>query len=218
MTPRQRLTIVATGLGIFMVFVDVNIVNVALPSIQAVYKTGEQGLQWAVAGYSLGMAAVLMSCALIGDRYGRRRGFFVGLAVFAAASVICAVPVSLGILTVARVVQGVGAAFISVLSLALLSHAFPEPGMKARAIAGWMAIGCIGAGSAPALGGVLVEELGWRSVFAVNVPLGAIVWLLTVLSVSESKDPDPTQLDWPGQLLFAPAIAVIAYAIIEAPR
>ncbi|VBA39949.1 Multidrug resistance protein Stp [Mycobacterium innocens] len=218
MTPRQRLTVVATGLGIFMVFVDVNIVNVALPSIQAVYKTGEQGLQWAVAGYSLGMAAVLMSCALIGDRYGRRRGFFVGLGVFAAASLICAVPVSLGILTVARIVQGVGAAFISVLSLALLSHTFPDPGMKARAIAGWMAIGCIGAGSAPALGGVLVEGLGWRSVFAVNVPLGAIVWLLTALSVTESKDPDPTQLDWPGQLLFAPAIAVIAYAIIEAPR
>ncbi|VAZ91343.1 Multidrug resistance protein Stp [Mycobacterium pseudokansasii] len=218
MTPRQRMTVVATGLGIFMVFVDINIVNVALPSIQAVYKTGEQGLQWTVAGYSLGMAAVLMSCALLGDRYGRRRGFFIGLGVFAAASMVCAVPVSLGILTVARVVQGVGAAFISVLSLALLSHAFPDPGMKARAIAGWMAIGCIGAGSAPALGGILVESMGWRSVFAVNVPLGVAVWLLTRLSVTESKDPDPTQLDWPGQLIFAPAVALLAYAIIEAPR
>ncbi|BBX95375.1 putative MFS-type transporter [Mycobacterium lacus] len=218
MSSRQRMTVLATGLGVFMVFVDVNIVNVALPSIQAVYHTGEQGLQWAVAGYSLGMAAVLMSCALLGDRYGRRRGFLVGVAVFGVASVVCALPVSLGLFTLARVVQGVGAAFMSVLSLALLSHAFPDPGLKARAIAGWMAIGCIGAASAPALGGFLVEGLGWRSVFAVNVPFGALVWLPTLVGVDESEDPDPTQLDWPGQLMFAPAIAVIAYAIIEAPR
>ncbi|KAA1252132.1 MFS transporter [Mycobacterium simiae] len=218
MTPPQRMTVVATGLGIFMVFMDVNIVNVALPSIQAVYRTGEQGLQWAVAGYSLGMAAVLMSCALFGDRYGRRLGFFVGVAVFVAASLVCALPVGLGILTAARVIQGVGSAFISVLSLALLSHAFPDPGMKARAIAGWMAIGMVGAGTAPALGGILVQGLGWRSVFAVNVPIGAVVWLLARWGVTESKDPDPTQLDWLGQLTFAPAVAVIAYVIIEAPR
>ncbi|QUR69861.1 MFS transporter [Mycobacterium spongiae] len=218
MTPRQRLTVVAMGLGIFMVFVDVNIVNVALPSIQKVFHTGEQGLQWAVAGYSLGMAAILMSCALLGDRYGRRRGFFFGVTLFVASSVVCVLPVTLAIFTAARVVQGLGAAFISVLSLALLSHTFPDPRMKARAIADWMAIGMVGAACAPALGGLMVETLGWRSVFMVNVPLGVIVWVLTVLGVDESQDPEPTQLDWVGQLTFIPGIAVIAYTIIEAPR
>lgn len=218
MTARQRMTVVAAGLGIFVVCVDVNVVNVALPSIQAAYKAGERGLQWAVAGYSLGMAAVLMSCALLGDRYGRKRGFLIGLAVFVVSSVVCALPVSLGLFTVARIVQGVGAAFISVLSLALLSHAFPDPGLKARAIAGWMAIGSVGAAVSPALGGFLVQNFGWRSVFAVNVPMGAIVALLTLVAVAESRDPDPTQLDWPGQLMFAPAIAMIAYALIEVPR
>ncbi len=218
MTRRQRLTVAATGLGIFMVFVDVNIVNVALPSIQRVFHTGEQGLQWAVAGYSLGMAAMLMSCALLGDRYGRRRGFFVGLALFVASSVVCVLPINLGMFTAARVIQGLDASFISVLSLALLSHAFPDQRMKARAIADWMAIGMVGAASAPALGGLMVETLGWRSVFAVSVPLGAIVLVLTLIGVDESRDPDPTELDWVGQLTFVPGIAVLAYTIIEAPR
>lgn len=218
MTARQRMTVVAAGLGIFIVCVDVNVVNVALPSIQAAYKAGERGLQWAVAGYSLGMAAALMSCALLGDRYGRKRGFLIGLAVFVASSVVCALPVSLGLFTVARIIQGVGAAFISVLSLALLSHAFPDPGLKARAIAGWMAMGSVGAAVAPALGGFLVQDLGWRSVFAVNLPMGAIVGLLALVAAAESSDPDPTQLDWPGQLMFAPAIALIAYGLIEVPR
>jgi hypothetical protein len=152
MTPHQRLTVLATGLGIFLVFVDVNIVNVALPSIQRVFHTGEQGLQWAVAGYSLGMAAMLMSCALLGDRYGRRRGFSIGLMLFAGSSVVCLLPVSLAIFTAARVIQGVGAALISVLSLALLSHAFPDPRMKARAIADWMAIGMSARGVGPRAG------------------------------------------------------------------
>lgn len=218
MTPRQRLTVLATGLGIFMVFVDVNIVNVALPSIQKVFHTGEQGLQWAVAGYSLGMAAVLMSCALLGDRYGRRRSFVFGVTLFVVSSIVCVLPVSLAVFTVARVIQGLGAAFISVLSLALLSHSFPNPRMKARAISNWMAIGMVGAASAPALGGLMVDGLGWRSVFLVNVPLGAIVWLLTLVGVDESQDPEPTQLDWVGQLTLIPAVALIAYTIIEAPR
>ncbi|WP_158019243.1 MFS transporter [Mycobacterium basiliense] len=218
MTPRQRLTVAGTGLGIFMVFVDVNIVNVALPSIQRVFHTGEQGLQWAVAGYSLGMAAMLMSCALLGDRYGRKRGFFLGLGLFVASSVVCAMPINLELFTAARMVQGVGASFISVLSLALLSHAFPDPRAKARAIADWMAIGMVGAATAPALGGLMVETFGWRSVFLVNIPLGAIVWVLTLVGIDESQDPDPTALDWVGQLTFIPAIAVMAYTIIEAPR
>lgn len=218
MTRTQRLTVLAAGLGIFIVFADVNIVNVALPSIQKVFHTGEEGLQWAVAGYSLGLAALVMSSALLGDRYGRRRSFFVGLALFVGSSLICVLPVSLAIFTAARVTQGVGAAFISVMSLALLSHAFPDPRMKARAISDWMAIGVVGAATAPVLSGALVEGLGWRSVFTVNIPLVAIVWLLTVAGVDESQDPEPTQLDWVGQVMFIPGIALITYTIIEAPR
>lgn len=218
MTRNQRLTVLAAGLGIFMVFADVNIVNVALPSIQKVFHIGEEGLQWAVAGYCLGLAALVMSSALIGDRYGRKRSFLVGLALFVGSSLVCVLPVGIAVFTAARVIQGVGAAFISVMSLALLSHAFPDPRMKARAISDWMAIGVVGSATAPVLSGILVESFGWRSVFTVNIPLVAIVWLLTLVGVDESQDPDPTQLDWVGQLTFVPGIALITYTIIEAPR
>jgi len=218
MSHTQRLTLVTTGFGLFMIFLDALIVNVALPSIQAGFGVGEDGLQWVVTAYSLGMAVAIMTAATLADLHGRRRWFLIGIVVFTVASFVCGIAPSLEILNIARGVQGVAAATVNVTSLALLSAAFPEPKQKAHAIGIWTAIANIGAATGPTLGGVLVEHLGWRSIFLVNLPVGILVIFLTLRYVMESRDERPRQLDLPGQVLFMVAVGALAYALIEGPR
>jgi EmrB/QacA subfamily drug resistance transporter len=214
----QRITLVATGLGLFMIFLDALIVNVALPSIQAGFGVGEAGLQWAVAAYSLGMAAFIMTAATLADLHGRRRLYVTGIAVFTLASIICGIAPSLEVLNVARGVQGVAAAAASVTSLALVSAAFPDPKQKARAIGIWTAIASVGTAVGPTLGGVLVEQLGWRSIFLVNVPVGLLAVYLSLRYIAESRDERPRQLDLPGQALFVVTVGALAYGVIQAPK
>jgi len=214
----QRFTLVATGLGLFMIFLDALIVNVALPDIQRAFAVGEQGLQWVVAAYSLGMAVFIMSAATLADLQGRRRWYVAGIVVFTFASVACGLAPTLELLNVARGVQGVAAATANVTSLALVSAAFPEPGPKARAIGIWTAIASVGTAIGPTLGGFLVEQLGWRSIFLVNVPVGIVVVWLTVRFVAESRDERPRTFDVGGQLLFAAVVGAFAYAVIEGPK
>ncbi|NJN40263.1 MAG: MFS transporter [Gammaproteobacteria bacterium] len=218
MNTTQRLTLVATGLGLFMIFLDALIVNVALPSIQTDFDVGEQGLQWVVAGYSLGMAVFIMTAATLADLHGRRRWYLIGVSVFTLASIACGVAPSLEVLNLARGVQGVAAAAANVTSLALVSAAFPDPGQKARAIGIWTAIASIGTAIGPTLGGVLVEEFGWRSIFLVNVPVGIAVVVLSLRYVTESRDERPRKLDVRGQALFAASIGALAYAVIQGPK
>ena len=214
----QRLTLVATGLGLFMIFLDALIVNVALPDIQKSFAVGEAGLQWVVAAYSLGMAVFIMSGATLADLYGRRRWYLAGIVVFTASSIACGLAPSLDMLNVARGVQGVAAATTNVTSLALVSAAFADPKQKARAIGIWTAIASVGTAVGPTLGGLLVEQLGWRSIFLVNVPVGiAVVWL-TLRHVAESRDERPRTFDSAGQLLFALTVGAFAYAVIEGPK
>ena len=194
----QRLTLFTTSLGLFMIFLDALIVNVALPSIQAGLGVGEDGLQWVVTAYSLGMAVAIMTAATLADVHGRRRWFLIGIVVFTAASGVCGIAPSLEVLNIARGVQGVAAATVNVTSLALLSAAFPEPKQKAHAIGIWTAIANIGAATGPTLGGVLVENFGWRSIFLVNLPVGVLVVILTLRYVMESRDERPRKLDLPG--------------------
>lgn len=214
----QRLTLLATGLGLFMIFLDALIVNVALPDIQRAFGVGEAGLQWVVAAYSLGMAVAIMSAATLADLHGRRLLYVIGVAVFTTASVACGLAPSLEVLNVARGVQGVAAATANVTSLALVSAAFPDPKAKARAIGIWTAIASVGTAVGPTLGGLLVEHVGWRSIFLVNVPFGVLVVWLTFSHVAESRDPRPRTLDGAGQLLFAATIGAFAYAVIEGPQ
>ncbi|MFO1314665.1 MAG: MFS transporter [Burkholderiales bacterium] len=214
----QRLTLLATGLGLFMIFLDALIVNVALPDIQKAFGVGEAGLQWVVAAYSLGMAVAIMSAATLADLHGRRLWYVIGVAVFTTASVACGLAPSLDVLNVARGVQGVAAATANVTSLALVSAAFPDPKQKARAIGLWTAIASVGTAIGPTLGGLLVEHVGWRSIFLVNVPVGALVVWLTLAHVAESRDPRPRTLDGTGQMLFAATIGAFAYAVIEGPQ
>jgi EmrB/QacA subfamily drug resistance transporter len=218
MTPAQRATLVITGLGLFMIFLDALVVNVALPRIQDDFGAGEAGLQWVVAAYSLGMAAFIMTAATLADIHGRRRVYIVAVLGFTAASVVCGLAQSLAVLNLARGVQGVAAAAVTVASLALVSAAFPDPKAKARAIGIWTAIACTGTAIGPTLGGVLVDTLGWRSVFLVNLPVGVAVALASLRFVAESRDERPRTLDPAGQGLFIVAVAVFAYAVIAGPR
>ncbi len=218
MDRRQRLTLVATGLGLFMIFLDALIVNVALPDIQRSFAVGEAGLQWVVAAYSLGMAVFIMSSATLADLHGRRAWFVAGVAVFTLASIACGLAPTLPLLNLARGVQGAAAAAASVTSLALVSAAFPDAAQKARAIGIWTAIASVATAIGPTLGGVLVEQWGWRSIFAVNVPVGAAVLWLTLRFVDESRDERPRSLDFPGQVLFMAAVGALAYAVIDGPK
>ena len=218
MSNTQRITLVATGFGLFMIFLDALIVNVALPSIQAGFDVGEDGLQWVVAAYSLGMAVFIMTAATLADLHGRRRWYLIGIVVFTTASVACGIAPSLEILNIARGVQGLAAATVNVTSLALVSAAFPDPKQKAHAIGIWTAIASVGTAIGPSLGGILVEHLGWRSIFLVNVPVGILVVFLSLRYIAESRDERSRQLDLPGQALFILAVGALAYALIEGPR
>jgi EmrB/QacA subfamily drug resistance transporter len=218
MSNTQRITLVATGLGLFMIFLDALIVNVALPSIQVRFSVGEAGLQWVVAAYGLGMAVFIMTGATLADVHGRRRWYVIGITVFTLASIACGIAPSLEVLNVARGVQGVAAAVANVTSLALVSSAFPDPKQKARAIGIWSAIASLGIAIGPTLGGLLDEQFGWRSIFLVNVPVGIVVVYLSLRHVVESRDPRPRQLDLPGQALFMMAVGALAYAVIEGPK
>jgi EmrB/QacA subfamily drug resistance transporter len=218
MNNTQRITLIATGLGLFMIFLDALIVNVALPSIQAGFAVGEEGLQWVVAGYSLGMAVFIMTAATLADLHGRRRWYVTGITVFTLASIVCGIAPSLEVLSVARCVQGVAAATVNVTSLALVSETFPDPKQKAHAIGIWTAIASVGTAIGPTLGGVLVEQLSWRSIFLVNVPVGILVLWLSLRYVAESRDERPRQLDLPGQALFIVGVGALAYALIEGPK
>jgi EmrB/QacA subfamily drug resistance transporter len=218
MSNAQRMTLVATGFGLFMIFLDALIVNVALPSIQAGFGVGEDGLQWVVAAYSLGMAVFIMTAATLADVHGRRCWYLTGITVFTLASIVCGIAPSLEVLNIARGVQGVAAATVNVTSLALVSAAFPDPKRKAHAIGVWTAIASVGTAIGPSLGGVLVEHLGWRSIFLVNVPVGILVIFLSLRYVAESRDERPRQLDLVGQALFVVTVGALAYALIEGPR
>jgi EmrB/QacA subfamily drug resistance transporter len=218
MTRTQRMTLVATGLGLFMLFLDAMVVNVALPDIQDSLGGGESDLQWIVAMYSLAMAVCIMSFATLADRFGRRRVYFGALLVFVGASILCGLSTSTEMMTAARGVQGAAASACNVASLALVSAAFPDPRQKSRAIGMWTAIATLGIALGPSVGGILTESLGWRSIFLANVPVGAVALLLTRRFVDESRDPTARSFDVPGQILFAVGVGALSYALIEAPH
>jgi len=198
-----------------MIYLDAMIVNVAIPDIQRDFGAGETGIQWVVAGYSLTMAMFMMSGATFGDHFGRRLGYIVGIVIFCVASVGCGIAPGIGVLIVTRGFQGVGAAVVNVASLALVSAAFPDPKTKARAIGIWTGIAAVGLAIGPTLGGVLTEDIGWRSIFLFNPFIGALAIVLTVRFVAESRDPANRSFDIPGQLLFVTGIGVLTYALIQ---
>lgn len=208
----------ATGLGLFMVFLDALIANVALPDIQRDFGVGESGLQWVVTAYSIGMAVFIMAGATAADRFGRRLLFVVGVTVFTLASAAAGLAPTLVLMAIARAVQGIGAATVTVTSLALVSAAFSDDDERAKAIGLWTGVASVATALGPTIGGVLTESVSWRAVFMVNVPVGVLVLVMTARYVAESREATPRGFDWGGQLLFVVAVGSLAYGLIEGQK
>jgi DHA2 family methylenomycin A resistance protein-like MFS transporter len=218
-TPRAAMgrVIVATSFSFVVTQLDLTIVNVALPRIAADLSATVAGLQWVVDAYTLPFAVLIISAGVFGDRFGSRRAYLLGLAVFAAASAACGLAPSPAALIAARAAQGAGAALLIPSSLALLSHAAADDhGLRARAVGLWTAAGSVAIAAGPVLGGLLVASVGWRSIFLVNVPLCALGAGLTLWSVPPGEKRDATHhLDHAGQLLAIAALTGLTFAVIE---
>jgi EmrB/QacA subfamily drug resistance transporter len=204
----------ATILGSAMAFIDGTVVNVALPQIQARLNATAIDAQWIVESYALFLAALILVGGSLGDHYGRRRIFTLGVVMFAAASVLCGLASSPEQLIVARAVQGVGGALLVPGSLAIISASFEEE-RRGRAIGTWSGFSGITAAIGPVLGGYLVDNVSWRAAFFINVPLAVVVLWISFGHVPESRDPDARRLDIPGAVLTTLALGGVVYGLIE---
>ncbi|MGY1855455.1 MFS transporter [Modestobacter sp. SYSU DS0290] len=215
-TARGRWVVLATVLASGVAFLDATAVNVALPAIGADLDATLAGLQWTVNGYTLALAALILLGGALGDRYGRRRVFVVGVVWFALASLLCGLAQDIGQLVAARALQGVGGALLTPGSLAILQASF-RPQDRARAIGLWSALGGIAGLVGPFVGGFLVDAAGWRWVFGVNVPLAVAVAVVAVRHVPESRDPGASgRFDVLGAAAGALTLGGVTYALIAA--
>jgi DHA2 family methylenomycin A resistance protein-like MFS transporter len=213
---RLPAIILATSLGFVLVQLDVTIVNVALARIGAGLGMGIAGLQWVVDAYTLAFASLLLSAGALGDRFGARRAFIAGFALFVAASLGCGLAPGPTTLIAARVAQGVGAALLVPSALALLNHACrDDAAARARALGLWTAAGSAAMAAGPVLGGLLIDTFGWRSIFLVNLPLGVVGILLSRRFLEESGSGSGA-LDPAGQLLGIITLFGLTGAVVEA--
>jgi EmrB/QacA subfamily drug resistance transporter len=185
--PAGRWVLAATVLGSSVGFLDMTVVNIALPSIGRDLEADATGLTWAVNAYTLTLAALVLCAGTIGDRLGRKRVYMVGLAWFGAASLLCALATSIGMLVALRALQGVGAALVTPGALAIIQSSF-RPDDRARAVGAWSGLAGIAGAVGPFLGGWLVDVGSWRWIFLLNVPVVAVVLLITARHVPESRD------------------------------
>ena len=204
----------ATILGSSMAFIDGTVVNVALPEIQERLNATAVDAQWIVESYALFLAALILVGGSLGDHYGRRRIFAVGIVIFTAASVWCGIAGSPEALILARAVQGVGGAMLIPGSLAIISASFEEE-RRGRAIGTWSGFLGITTAIGPVLGGYLVENVSWRAAFLINVPLAIVVLWLVFRHVPESRDPDARRLDIPGAALATLGLGGVVFGLIE---
>jgi len=211
-----RWVLLATVLGSGIAMLDGTVVNLALIRMGEDLDVSFAGLQWVVNGYTLSLAALILVGGALGDRFGRRRLFMAGTAWFTVASVLCAIAPNVRVLIAARVLQGIGGALLTPGSLAIIQASF-DPRDRARAIGAWSGLGGVATGIGPFVGGWLVDVATWRSVFLINVPLGAAVMVIALRHVPETKG-DSTEgapLDVPGALVGAIALAATSYGLTE---
>jgi MFS transporter, DHA2 family, methylenomycin A resistance protein len=205
---------VATGAAFFMIVLDTSIVNLALARIGTELNCGLATLQWLVDGYALVFASLLLGAGVLGDRFGAKDTFMCGLVVFTLASALCGMAPNIEALQISRVVQGVGAALLLPNSLAALNNAFADPLRRSKAIAAWASAGALGVALGPVLGGLLLQALGWRSIFIVNVPVGLIALWLTQRNIPQGPRDRSRSLDVVGQLLAVGTLATATYSLI----
>jgi EmrB/QacA subfamily drug resistance transporter len=210
------LAVVAVYLGTFMTTLAVSIVSVALPAIQRSLAIDLSGLQWVVGTYPLCLSALMLSAGPVGDRYGRKRAWLIGVAVFMLGSAVCAGAPSLGVLIAGAALQGVAGALVIPGAWSILTQAFPDPRERAHVIGGLSSFSAISLVLGPMLGGVLVDTVGWPSIFLINLPVGAATLVLGARGIAESADPDHAALDPTGQGLSIVFLGALTYALIAA--
>lgn len=211
----RYLTLVISCLGLFMVLLDASIVTVALPTIQRSLQTNLADLQWVVDAYTLPFAVLLLTAGTLADRFGRKRLFLAGLAIFVAGSAICGGAPTYSWLVIGRIIQGVGGAMLSPGSLAVLVAAFPEPQERTRILGISTGISGVALAAGPIIGGTLIQLASWQWIFFVNLPVGLITLALGIPGLRESRNPQARNLDIPGQILAILALSALTYGLIE---
>ncbi|MFI1965158.1 MFS transporter [Streptomyces pathocidini] len=215
---RRRLLVLGICcMSLLLVSLDNTVLNVALPSLRRDLGASVAGLQWTIDAYTLVLASLLMLAGSTADRIGRRKVFRTGLVLFTLGSALCSLAPSLGWLIVFRMVQAVGGSMLNPVAMSIITNVFTEPKARARAIGVWGGVVGISMAAGPMIGGVLVDTVGWRSIFWINLPVGLAALLLTMRYVPESRAPRPRRVDPVGQLLVIVLLGCLTYAIIEAP-
>lgn len=212
---RQRWTLLVVCAATAMLMLDIAVVNTALSAIAADLDAGLTGLQWVVDAYTVALAAVVLTAGSLADRLGRRRVFVWGLVLFTVSSVACALAGSIVVLDAARAVQGLGAAAMFAVSLALLADAFPSDEERAGALAAYGATIAGAFAVGPLVGGALTTGLGWEWIFLVNVPVGVALIVLTLTKVRESVDPLARPVDWWGQAALGGALVLVVTGLLR---
>jgi EmrB/QacA subfamily drug resistance transporter len=215
---RPRLVLIASSLGILFAQIDTSVVNLAVKSIDADLHAGVSAMQWVIDSYNLVYASLLLTGGTLGDLYGRRRVFVLGIALFIAGTLVCATAPNAAVLIGGRIVTGLGAAFMVPMSLVLLALAFPDRRERAHAMGIWASCNGLAFIIGPMLGGWLVDTIGWRSIFYLILPICAAALALTYAAVRESAEPAGRRLDLPGQALAIAGLVAFAFAAIEGPH
>jgi EmrB/QacA subfamily drug resistance transporter len=209
------LTIAMACLATAMLMLDISVINTALSEIADGLDTGLSGLQWVIDAYTIPLAATVLTAGALADRLGRRRLFIYGLVIFTVSSALCGAAPTIEVLVAARAIQGLGASLMFATALALISQATPEREDRMKALAAYGA--AIGASFAlgPFIGGGLTELFGWRAIFLVNVPIGAVVLSVTYRHVAEGRDPTPRRVDVPGQITLIAGLFLLVLALLR---
>ncbi|KUO22240.1 MFS transporter [Streptomyces dysideae] len=219
LTPRRRLLVLSICcMSLLIVSLDNTVLNVALPSMQRDLDAGTSGLQWTIDAYTLVLASLLMLAGSTADRIGRKRVFIAGLVVFTIGSALCSVAPNLDALVAFRMVQAVGGSMLNPVAMSIITNTFTDPRERARAIGVWGAVVGISMAAGPLVGGLLVDSVGWRAIFWINLPVGLTALLLTLRHVPESRAPKARRADPVGQILVIALFGSLTYAIIEAPN
>ncbi|MFE3829015.1 MFS transporter [Streptomyces sp. NPDC059092] len=218
LSPRRKILVLAICcMSLLIVSLDNTVLNVALPSMQRELHASVSGMQWTIDAYTLVLASLLMLSGSTADRIGRRRVFQTGLVLFTLGSALCSLAPNLTSLVAFRMVQAIGGSMLNPVAMSIITNTFTGPRERARAIGVWGAVVGISMAAGPLVGGVLVDTVGWRSIFWVNLPIGLAALLLTWRYVPESRAPKPRRPDPVGQLLVMGVLGALTYAIIEAP-
>jgi EmrB/QacA subfamily drug resistance transporter len=216
--PRRYLILAICCLSLLIVSLDNTIVNIALPSLRTDLHASTAGLQWTIDAYTLVLASLLILAGSTADRIGRRRIFQTGLVLFTAGSLLCSLAPSLGWLIAFRMVQAVGGSMLNPVAMSIITNTFTEPRERARAIGVWGAVVGFSMALGPIVGGLLVDTLGWRSIFWINVPVGIAAFLLAARFVPESRARHARGVDPVGQVLVLLVLASVTYGIIQGPE